>query len=462
MQGFVWSQFRHRPVRSVALALAILVAAVGFTLLTASTRTSSLRVHGTLKSTFRPAYDILVRPPGTETQLEEKEGLVRPNFLSGIYGGISFKQWHEIERIHGVAVAAPIANVGFVLPRGGFPVSLAGVATHAAHQLYRVDETWVADDGLSRYPAPPDFVYYSPRDRFEQASPYVPFLEHGPDVASPVASCNGFLATAARYGVSPFPRLSTLASLLCFPTDRGPNGTYASGFDPPSPRFVGTELEAEFPIYVSAIDPVQEAKLVRLDRAVVSGRYLREHAAMIHRVTGPFSQPLVPVLASDRSYVGETLDVTIRRLTAPSAAELPRTLASANARRFAETLPGPVVEHRNIPIDTIYRYLLSHSMGSGWPVGALQYDSYWTTGPTRYRTLGPDHLAPRAVRNPLSVWDSDFSDGYSQPPRENLDRQSDRCTNASRATRSCTAKRSSTRCRSSEPSIPRSCPASRH
>src|SRR6266566_7863365 len=116
MRGFVWSQFRFRRSRTGALALAILVAAVSFTLLTASAKTSSLHVHGTLKSSFRPAYDILVRPPGSQTALERSERLVRPNFLAGVYGGISFKQWHRIEHTRGVAVAAPVANIGWILP----------------------------------------------------------------------------------------------------------------------------------------------------------------------------------------------------------------------------------------------------------------------------------------------------------------------------------------------------------
>lgn len=422
MRRFVWSELRSRRQRAAALAASVFVAAVGFTLLTGSSQTSELHVRGELVSSFRPAYDILVRPPASEAALERKEGLVRPNFLSGIYGGISFKQWHEIERIHGVAVAAPIANIGFALPYGGFPISLAGLTTRAPHQLYRIDAAWVADDGLSRYPEASSFVYYAPRDRFEQADPYAPFLEHGPDVAKPVASCSGFFATTPRYVASPFPSLSTLAQLSCFPSARGVNGIYASGFSPPSPHFVGADLSAEFPLYISAIDPVQEAKLVHLDRAVVSGRYLREREGVIRRVTGPISQRLVPVLATSRSFVDERLELTIQRLTPPAGTDLPRALTSPTARGFAEHLPGKVIERRTVPIGVFYRRLLTQSPGGGWPTGTLFYQNYWTTGPTRYRQLGPDRLAPTPVRNPLEVWRSQFSVWFN-PPRDNLDPQ---------------------------------------
>lgn len=423
MRRFLWSQLRVRRSRAAALAAAVFVAAVGFTLLTGSAQSSQLHVHGTLTSSYRPAYDILVRPAGSQTALERQEGLVRPNFLSGIYGGISFKQWHRIEQTRGVAVAAPIANVGFVLPFAFFPVSLAGVTTDAAHQLYRVDGTYLADGGLSRYPATESFVYYTPRDRFLQADPYSPFLEHGPAVKKPVASCNGFFGTTRLHvPPSPFPSLASQAHLSCFPSGRGVNGIYVSGSWPPSPRFVGTDVGAYFPIYISAIDPAQEAKLVHLDRAVVSGHYLRENAGLTHRSAGGIGQLLVPVLASDRSYVNERLALTIRRLASPAETDLPRALAAPTARRFAERLPGKVVARRSIPLGVIYRWLLTHSNFSRLPGGVLQYDSYWTTGPTRYRRLGPDQLAPKQVHNPERIWQSNFS-GWFTPPFDNRDLQ---------------------------------------
>ena len=112
LRRLLWSEFRHRRGRSAALGLAILVAAASFTLLTASASTSSLHVHGTLRSSFRPAYDVLVRPSNAPTSLERSEGLVRPNFLSGVYHGITLAQWRTIQHIPGVAVAAPSENLG--------------------------------------------------------------------------------------------------------------------------------------------------------------------------------------------------------------------------------------------------------------------------------------------------------------------------------------------------------------
>jgi putative ABC transport system permease protein len=82
---FIWSTLVHRRGRTATLGLGILVAAVSFTLLTAAVRTSQLQVRGTVTRNFRPAYDILVRPKGSFTHLDQRKGLVRANYLSGIF-----------------------------------------------------------------------------------------------------------------------------------------------------------------------------------------------------------------------------------------------------------------------------------------------------------------------------------------------------------------------------------------
>lgn len=77
----------------------MLVAVTAFTVLTAASRTSQLRTVGTVTAHFRSAYDILVRPKGSRTKLESQTGTVQPNLLSGIYGGITMAQYHEMQRI---------------------------------------------------------------------------------------------------------------------------------------------------------------------------------------------------------------------------------------------------------------------------------------------------------------------------------------------------------------------------
>src|ERR1700761_8196221 len=115
MGRLAWSQLRFRTVRLVALLAGMLLATTAFTVLTAASRTAQLRTVGTVTAHFKPAYDILVRPKGSRTRLETQTGTVQPNFLSGIYGGITMAQYHDIAQIPSVQVAAPIALVGYTL-----------------------------------------------------------------------------------------------------------------------------------------------------------------------------------------------------------------------------------------------------------------------------------------------------------------------------------------------------------
>jgi len=93
---FAWSQLRFRLARSLALVAGVLVAAAAFTVLTAASRTAQVRTTGTVSANFAPAYDILVRPKGARTAQENQTGTVQPDFLSGIYGGITMAQYHQI------------------------------------------------------------------------------------------------------------------------------------------------------------------------------------------------------------------------------------------------------------------------------------------------------------------------------------------------------------------------------
>src|SRR5215467_10598520 len=115
MFRLAWSTLRRRPGRAAALIAGILVASTSFTLLTASVRTARLVTVGAIARNARSAYDILVRPPGARTPPERRFRLVQDNFLSGIYGGITLAQYHRIAEIPGVDVAAPEANLGYMV-----------------------------------------------------------------------------------------------------------------------------------------------------------------------------------------------------------------------------------------------------------------------------------------------------------------------------------------------------------
>jgi hypothetical protein len=163
MGRLAWWQVRFRPARTLALVAGVLVAATAFTVLTAASQTAQARTLGTVSANFKAAYDILVRPKGARTAVESRTGTVKPDFLSGIYGGITMAQYLQIQRIPGVQVAAPIAMVGYSdLEASIFvPVPAAALAG-SGRQLYRVSTTWVSDSGASRITQPPGYLYVTP------------------------------------------------------------------------------------------------------------------------------------------------------------------------------------------------------------------------------------------------------------------------------------------------------------
>jgi len=164
MGRLAWLQARFRPARTLALIASMLVAAIAFTVLTAASRTAQLRTTGEVSANYVPAYDILVRPKGARTAVENQTGTVQPDFLWGIYGGITMAQYHQIQRIPGVQVAAPIAMVGYAqLQTGIFEPVPAATLAGSGRQLYRISTTWVSDSGASRVTQPSSYLYVTPR-----------------------------------------------------------------------------------------------------------------------------------------------------------------------------------------------------------------------------------------------------------------------------------------------------------
>ena len=153
MPHLIWDQLVHRRGRAAALMAGLLVAAVSFSLLTAATNTQSAQVTGSVQQNLRPAYDILVRPRGSDTALEKSQDLVRDNYLSGIFGGITMAQYQTIKKIPGVEIAAPIAMIGYILETVDIPIDVTAALSDAPAQVLTLTDHRVADSGLTGFPA---------------------------------------------------------------------------------------------------------------------------------------------------------------------------------------------------------------------------------------------------------------------------------------------------------------------
>ena len=407
MRRVVASELLHRRGRSLALLVGIFLATTAFTVLTGASDTQRLQVRGTVAAHFRSAYDILARPRGSHTTLERSRDLVRPGVLSGIFGGITLSQWHTVLHTPGVAVAAPIAVVGYALPEVEVPVDLTSDLPRHGRALFRVRIERITDQGLTRQTDAPLYVYASPR-RFEPnpfssgadtPAQFAPKeILPGRNNLQPVCAEQLFATTGPW---DPGVRAGSVApgNVDCWSlrTGLGVPGFPGVGFGPFPHGHVGAMIPAYLPFVIAAIDPRQEARLSFVNRAVVSGRYLRASDAPSHTIAHS-----VPVLAPISPYADEVINATIQRLPASAASRfvtgsplLGPALASFLARQ-----PGRLLRHVAIGPQRAQRALLGNLRSALLP----QVVDYWSVGPTGYRAGRDGVLAPLSVRNPAAAW----------------------------------------------------------
>lgn len=427
MVRFVLSQLRFRPWRVAALASAILVAAASFSVLTAAGKTTEIRVRGSVESNYRTAYDILVRPRGVASPLERTQGLVPNNYLSGLFGGVTLEQWRKVKQIPGVEVAAPVANVGFIIPAGFETVQLDGLLNDDPVQLYRVTFRTFAHAATSLYQLRTSYVYYTRRNRFTYNALGNGVLEL--TAGERLSVCRAF---TENFGNLRHPFRRRPPNLSCY-SERSPgegSDTQLFGGNRVRRGEVAATTSMQFPIMIAGIDPVEEKRLLALDDSIVAGRYLRPNdRPRLQRVTS--STPtvgyhrLVPVISSSRTYVDEYIEARIDRLRLPASTDVSRVLASSNADGFLTALQGNPVARRVISPQALYASALR---GSFEVTSAKNVSpAYWTASPVWYEGSSETHLRPVPVKNPLSTWKAEDlphqSGGYMWVPPSNEDLQ---------------------------------------
>jgi putative ABC transport system permease protein len=387
----ILAELLHRRGRSLALLLGILVATTAFTVLTGTSESQRLEVRGTVAKAFRGDYDILVRPRASRTALERRTGQVQPNFLSGLFGGITLAQWHEIERIPGIDVAAPLANLGYVLPTAVISLDLSRAATGThGRVLLRADVRWRSDRGLTRVPDAPHFVYVTPnplRRRPPQSDPEAyrrySLGEVVPGRKRPVPVCYSAFDAVAVSLDGPFSDPLRM-EFGCF-SRATRTGIAGKDLAPLRRGPVRVELSWSFPLLLSAIDPTAEARLTGLDRSVVEGRYLRPTDGTAVGAKRGGRDPVMPILAATHTFVDEQAEIAVRRLpgrsvrrwTQPFGGDDISTLASL--RFLDRQRGGPVVQRLRVDAGTAYQHLLGQLRRS-----SLQsLSQLWRVGPAR-------------------------------------------------------------------------------
>ena len=246
-------------------------------------------------------------------------------------------------------MAAPIAMVGYSLPIVPVTARLpASAVAGPGRRLYRLRTTWVSVAGHTRIQQPPSYVYLTSNPIRQPPNDSAAF-EQLPSGAR-ASMCAGYPLRTAGPPFGP----ARQANLWCWSRT---TGMYGEGsWEGLTAQHPGFAVYWSFPMLIAAVDPVAEAKLDGLNRAVTSGRYLRENAGPAVRPgLGGMSSTTFPVLAAARSGIGEYEVTQVQQLARPAS---PPRLDPAAMRRDA-TAAGQPVSTVRVTAAQAYQQLLA-------------------------------------------------------------------------------------------------------
>lgn len=413
MLTVIRSQLRHRLARTLALFLGLLVATTSFAVLTGTTETSRLVVTGEVEENFRPAYDILVRPAGSTTAMEQSEALVRESYLSGQFGGLTWEEYEAVTAIPGVAVAAPVAFLGYVMENVSIPVDVTEFLSDADRQVLRLDVSRVVDSGLSVVPG--EFTRYlyvtsqalEPLDQEMGYAVGARELVDGEEVVvcpmgEEIRNVEGSFDPALRTGLTCGSRSGEGFSFHDTGTVLEWTGTSATVYIPGS-----------FPFLIAAVDPQAEAALVGLDGSVTDGRYFeasegatvteregREELAAVGRVV-PADRSL-PVLLSSRPFAAGVDRVQISDLGEAGVAAV---LASSTEAELLSGLPGQQavsIGQLDLSTEDAFAALGADRFGYGPDTSAAW--NFWIASAPSLTVTGDRSLAIQPVPGDSDWW----------------------------------------------------------
>jgi hypothetical protein len=365
-------QLASRRLATAATLTLVSIAVTSFSLLAITARSTQSDLVGDIQTAWSTPYDLLVRPQGSRAPYESKAGLVRPNFASGIHGGISIRQLAVIRSVAGVDVAAPLAIVGIANWPSVMQVHLGYPANSLA--VYRVQTSELTDADLSLYQLETRYIVIA-----RSGVLYV----SGNDISLTVAS----MRLQCQYPITCF------APKVCLSTD------CSVELPADDPGYMSYILQ---PVVVAGVDPVAEARIVGLDGCTHSGRYLTTADAPTDLGAGDDLEQ-IPVLAASDSFIDEKF---MARIAPAKNSEAMITGTDATSLSF-----GPATTTTETASE-LYRAFLAEmrSSNSGfadpyglWSVGDVAYTQFGQALQPNSRPAAPDILLPTGT---LSIGDA--------------------------------------------------------
>ncbi|MCK2157241.1 ABC transporter permease [Exiguobacterium sp. 17-1] len=365
MLRFVLNHWRRQRFKFILTFVGALIISAGLSLMFNLTDSSQGTVEQTLQKKWSSAYDIVVRPKGSQMSTESSD-LLEPNYLNGINGGISFKQYETIKQMKEIDIAAPVAVMGYVNTTVNFKKKLKFPRTPG---LYRITTTNYIQNGFNK----------------ERQSQVILHVAQGSKISIP-----------------------SNVSFLTEPID---------DFE---------DAVASNSVLVVAIDPKEEARLVGLDKSVNSKNKSRYFSSLDrYEYDKSTSKHTIPVLVNPNSYNQGNYIYKIEKLNAPFKTEqdqqkLVDELIKKQPKRSLDqsvlnTYPSKIIERVNIPTSKVEETYLQTLINNTnvtysdpaeedggmllYNTGPLQFKSESSPYPSRWNTAYEVSSSPLEIKD---------------------------------------------------------------
>ncbi|WP_281202743.1 ABC transporter permease [Cytobacillus kochii] len=289
--SLIFKNWKQKKDRFVLILLGAILIGGGMNLLFSLTETKQGTIVDTLQNKWESSYHIVVRPTGTKS-ITEEHNLFEPNYLSGISGGITLEQYRTIKNMDDIQVAAPLSIIGFM----NINILLDNLSIDEPG-IYKIEEKITTNNTLNDYSKTRD-SYFS-RGIYEEATPEI----------------------YRKYGFTSF----------------------------------DGDLYKGSPLLLAGIDPIEEAKLVGLNKSVISSpdssyfsddnlvkSYTLEELGYVG-VQGELTE--FPVILSTHPSIKENTQINVTKLDIPFESNLERKeslekISKNGGESFLNTING--------------------------------------------------------------------------------------------------------------------------
>jgi hypothetical protein len=361
-----------RPLLSLGLCLVLITVAAASAGIATFARTMQADFVGDAQTAWATPYDLLVRPAGSRSRLESDDGLVRPNFIAGLKGGITLAELEAIRAIPGIEVAAPIAIVGAVNTALPWVVPLPSAGTAVFH----VTVNSTADANQSHYPVDDRYIVIS----------------HGSFHPTDLHRDAGILVDPrGRVRCDAFSGIQCFAAKACIDARCSVARSPLPGFDVSEASY---SLYVMQPLVIAGIDPASEAALLGLDRCVTAGRYLAtgDGPADLDPTGTTNNLERIPVLRSADSFVDERLELSVQR-----AVDVTPMFEGGHPKLIRSWTPA--IDDTRTARELYQAYLSSagaQTDGDPYPI--------WSAGDVEYELSTSSRLRPGVVNADPTIW----------------------------------------------------------